>query len=355
MGALGTINSNLESRTRANEFISACRYLLLAKGPGEAKSLAQQYGASRGVIDCLDAVVKTKTAVSPGTTADGTWASPLVGVSYALSRTLAGLNVFDSIWQAGAFQRFPMKTNVTAITLGATAATPGESSPKVISRFSLSRGPLEPTKSECTIVVSSEVARLSTDAALIWLSEQVRTGIAQETDRVFVETIIADGAIDSVTASGPSLDDFNHDLATAMVLLNLGANSKPYLLLPPKVMKVAAFMRGSGGSPAYPQLNVLGGSIAGIPVLPSNSLTNTIIALDASQIAADLGPIIPERAEQASLQFDDDPSSGEQQTISLWQSNLVALRLERYWAFRVLNSDACVKIEGTTIDQGTGT
>jgi hypothetical protein len=333
MGALGTINSNLESRTRANEFISACRYLLLAKGPGEAKSLAQQYGASRGVIDCLDAVVKTKTAVSPGTTADGTWASPLVGVSYALSRTLAGLNVFDSIWQAGAFQRFPMKTNVTAITLGATAATPGESSPKVISRFSLSRGPLEPTKSECTIVVSSEVARLSTDAALIWLSEQVRTGIAQETDRVFVETIIADGAIDSVTASGPSLDDFNHDLATAMVLLNLGANSKPYLLLQPKVMKVAA----------------------GIPVLPSNSLTNTIIALDASQIAADLGPIIPERAEQASLQFDDDPSSGEQQTISLWQSNLVALRLERYWAFRVLNSDACVKIEGTTIDQGTGT
>jgi hypothetical protein len=196
----------------------------------------------------------------------------------AFSQTLAGFDAFDSIWASNGFQRTPMRCNVVGVTLAATGATPAEGKPKLISRFSLSTGTLEPAKSTCIIVITSEVAKLTSEAAQIWLIDKLRAGIAKETDRVFVNAIIDNGSVDSVASSGSTLDAFNNALSTAMPLLNLGANSRPYWIMPPRVTKVASLMRGSGGSPAYPQLEALGGSIGGVPVLPSDELTDTIIA-----------------------------------------------------------------------------
>jgi hypothetical protein len=140
-----------------------------------------------------------------------------------------------------------------------------------------------------------------------------------------------------------------------MALINLGANSKVYLIAPPKWIRVVALTRTSGGAPAFPGLDILGGSISGIAVLPSDALTDTAILLDASQCAVDVGPILPDKTTQSALQLDDDPSGGEQTLTSLWQANLAGLRFERWWGFELLASDAAVKITDVAIDQGTGT
>jgi hypothetical protein len=345
---------------RSADFVGACRYLLLAKGSFEAATIAQKRGATPGIVEIL------KTAVEPASSADATFASPLVPYSSAFAQTLAGLNAFDTIWAANAFQRTPLKCRVMAVTLAATGASPGEGVPKPISRFTLSQSTLEPTKSVCTVVVTNEVALLTTEAAFAWLSEQLRKGLARATDIAFVDAIVGDGSVDSVPSSGSTLSAIASDLATAMALINLGAPkadmyrsdlaaSKVYLIAPPKWIRVVALMRTAGGAPAFPELGILGGSISGIAVLPSDALTDKAILLDASQCAVDAGPIIPDKSTQSALQLDDDPSSGTQNLTSLWQNNLTALRLERYWGFALLSSDAAVTITNLAIDQGTGT
>ena len=140
-----------------------------------------------------------------------------------------------------------------------------------------------------------------------------------------------------------------------MALINLGANSKVYLIAPPKWIRVVALTRTSGGAPAFPDLGILGGSISGITVLPSDALTNKAILLDASQCSVDAGPIVFDKSTMSALQLDDDPTSGAQNLTSLWQNNMTALRLERFWGFKLLSSDASVTITGLAIDQGTGT
>ena len=346
---IGAVASSLESRTRSAEFVGACKYLLLAKGRFEAATIAEKSGATRGIVELL------KTAVEPGSSTDANFASALAPYASAFAQTLAGLNAFDTIWAANAFQRTPLKCRVMAVTLGATGDSPGEGVPKPISRFALSQGTLEPTKSVCTVVVTNEVALLTADAAFTWLSEQLRQGLAKATDLKFVDTIISDGSVDSVPSSGSTLSAIASDLATAMALINLGANSKVYLIAPPKWIRVVALTRTSGGAPAFPGLDILGGSISGIAVLPSDALTDTAILLDASQCAVDVGPILPDKTTQSALQLDDDPSGGEQTLTSLWQENLAGLRFERWFGFELLASDAAVKITNVAIDQGTGT
>src|SRR5262249_33428469 len=150
-----------------------------------------------------------------------------------------------------------------------------------------------------------------------WLSEQLRKGIARATDIAFVDAIVGDGSVDSVPSSGSTLSAIASDLATAMALINLGANSKVYLIAPPKWIRVVALMRTAGGAPAFPEIGILGGSISGIAVLPSDALTDRAILLDASQCAVDAGPIIPDKSTRSALRLDDDSSSGAQNLTEL--------------------------------------
>jgi hypothetical protein len=182
-----------------------------------------------------------------------------------------------------------------------------------------------------------------------------KDSLAKAIDLKFVDTIISDGSVDSIPSSGSTLSAIASDLATAMALINLGANSKVYLIAPPKWIRAVALTRTSGGAPAFPGLEILGGSISGIAVLPSDALTDTVLLLDAAQCAVDVGPIIPDKTTQSVLQLNDDPSDGGQMLTSLWQSNLTAIRFERWWGFALLASDAAVKITNVAIDQGTGT
>jgi hypothetical protein len=346
---IGQAAADINVRARSAEFVGVCKYLLLAKGRFESAALAQQAGATKNVVELL------KTGIDPATSTDVDFASLLVPYSNAFAQTLNALSAFDTILAANAFQRVPLKTRITSYTLVASGSSPNESSAKPISKFTLSQATLEPTKSQCMVVVTNEVAKLASQAAFTWLSDQLRQGLAKATDLKFTDTLINDSSVDEITSSGSTLQAIASDLATAMALINLGANSKIYLVAPPKWIRVVALTRTAGGAPAFPQLEILGGNINGIIVIPSDALVDSAILLDASRCAVDVGPIIPSKTTQSALQLDDSPTSDAQQLTSLWQVNLTALRLERWWGFELLASDAAVKISSLQIDQGTGT
>lgn len=141
----------------------------------------------------------------------------------------------------------------------------------------------------------------------------------------------------------------------------LGSGSdltKAYWIMLPRTAVALSRMRGSSDGPAaYPGITVKGGMFQGLPIavsphLPISTETGnpSIIALvDAAQLAvADEGDSSLSVATHASVQMNDDPETGAQSLVSLWQNNLVGLRAERTINWKRRAADAVAVITGVT-------
>ena len=91
-----------------------------------------------------------------------------------------------------------------------------------------------------------------------------------------------------------------------------------------------------------------GGTLFGLPVFVSESVgSGHIVLLKPSEILlADDGSVAIDVSREASLQTEDTPSSGQGSDLSLWQSNMVAVRAERYINWKVRRADAVYYITG---------
>jgi hypothetical protein len=79
----------------------------------------------------------------------------------------------------------------------------------------------------------------------------------------------------------------------------------------------------------------------------SNAASDAVL-FDATQIAANSDTIVIGASSQASLQLDDNPSSGAQQVVSLFQSNMRAMRATRFFGAEVLRPEAIAVITRIT-------
>lgn len=95
--------------------------------------------------------------------------------------------------------------------------------------------------------------------------------------------------------------------------------------------------RSANGERLFPNVNVRGGDIFGIPLLISPAATYRLVLFDAAVLlVADVAAEI-QRATQSALQFVTDPALGPQNLVSLWQTNTIGIRTIRYitWAMGV--------------------
>jgi hypothetical protein len=95
-------------------------------------------------------------------------------------------------------------------------------------------------------------------------------------------------------------------------------------------------------------LGASGGTIGNIPVLVSDGLpANTIVVLDAAQIAAGSEGLLVDVGTHATVAADtapDSPPVASTNLISLWQSGQVATRAERYFGAERLRTSAVAAI-----------
>jgi hypothetical protein len=346
---IAQVNSNLETATRSGEFISYAKHLLRSKGgPAEALAYAENHHAAPRVQSVL------KAAVAAGGTDTNDWGSELATFSNAFAATLKGFGAYDTIWNAGAFTKIPMRTKIAVTTIAASGGYVGQAQPKPITKLAFDQQTLDARKATAIVVINDELVRSVLPGAFSLFGDELRKGVARATDVDFLGRIIASD-VEIVTSTGPSLDAIIADLSTALVLIDVSATSKVYMIAPPTLIRAMALMRGTGGAPAFPELGILGGSISGVTVVASDALAGTVVILDATQCAADTGPIFLDASTQASLQLDDDPSDGPQAVTSLFQTNQQALRAERLFASELLRSSGAAVISGVTTDVGTGT
>jgi hypothetical protein len=322
----------------SNDFIKLAALTAASRGnESKMKSLARGIPSQR----LQEAVHATKAAVAPGTSTDATWGGPLVSLATAFADSLRPFSVFDRMLND--MVRMPLNTRVVLASSGAQAGPILEFGVKPISALAFGTAVLEPVKIVSDLILSEELAKLMNSAATALIGLELRKAVALSSDQYFIDVLLTAPGVQSVSSSGSSAANLIADLQAALGEINIAQSSRLYLILPVDVWKAHSIERDV--SRAFEAGAVMGNNI--VPV-PTTVLTDTMILADAQSIAGVSETIELRSSDQASVQMSDTPSSGEQTAVSLWQSNLVAVRAERRLAAALLRSDAAVLIEGVT-------
>jgi HK97 family phage major capsid protein len=284
-----------------------------------------------------------KGAVAPGATTDTGASAVLQNLAQAFLQSLGLFSAFDTILNAGGFMRVPLRTRVSVVTLAGNAYMVSEGDAKPISRMSLAANEIQYWKGVDIVVLTDELVRSMGAGAADLIANELRRAVGRTTDDVFVNLLIESTGAASAASAGTTAANFLTDLGNALENISYGATSRLYLLVPPALNRRLLTMRDSGG---WVLANGVVGT--GIRVVCSDSLTDTAILLDATQVAAASGDITVDQSRHTSLMLDDNPTSGAGQLTSLFQNNLVAARAERYFGAEVLRDDCLALITGVS-------
>lgn len=261
------------------------------------------------------------------------------------------------------FRRIPFRTRVPQQTTATAVGWAGEGLPKRMTSMDVGSVVAPSTKVAGIAAITEELLRFSSPSAEALIRADLVAAIANFVDAQFVDdgvAPVADTSPGSILFGAPSFAPAGSDAAGVVAdvgqlfdAVYQGSDPvAPFLICGTRNAYRLAAMRGSGGAPAFPDMQVRGGSICGIPVIASASVPDTssgsILALvEASRVLlADDGQVTLDASRHATLQFDSAPSAGEQTGVNLWQSGLVALRAERVIHWQRSDEAACAYIAG---------
>lgn len=326
---------------------------------------AQSEGAN------LQQLMQMKATVAAGTTTDSTWAGPLVYantfggdfIEYLRARTLIGQAQFRSV---------PFNVRIVGQTSGGTGYWVGQGKPKPVTKFDFNATTIPFTKVAAISVITQELARFSDPSA----ERLVRDGLAEaviakidgdlfDPDAAAVANVSPAGLLNGVSpVQGPTGSDPD-DIRCALLRLwapwdSTFIGSRPAYYTTPAVARFLAFMRDALGNVAFPGVTPNGGTLDGIPLRVSQYLANNggsagspFILVDEAEVwLADDGSVTLDASEQASIEMSDTPTNSSSATVtatsmvSMWQTNSIALRCERFIWWGLRRSGAIQWIDG---------
>lgn len=303
----------------------------------------------------------SRAAVAPGTTLQATFAAPLVITNY-LTDFLALLRPLTILGRIPGLRHVPFNVSMPAQTAGGTYKWVGQGKWKPVTNAQYASVTLAFAKASGIIVLTEELVRLSTPSAEAAVRDELVKGAQAFLDVQFVDSTVA--AVANVnpasitngvtgTAAGGTTPAFaRSDIAAriaALVVLGYPVNEL-VILMSESIGFNLGLALNAVGSPLFPGLNASGGSIIGVPVITSQAVGNQVIIAHAPSILmADENGVEIDISREASLQLDSaptDPVDATATLTSLWQANLVALRVERWITWGKARSTAVDRITG---------
>jgi HK97 family phage major capsid protein/HK97 family phage prohead protease len=304
-----------------------------------------------------------KATVTAGTTVSSVYASALVDQTNLTSEFIEYLRPQTIVGKFGtggipSLNRVPFNVRITGQTTGGAAQWVGEGAPKPMTAFEFNATTLLYTKIAAIAVITQELARFSTPSAEMLVRNALVASIVERLDTDFIDPAHAAVAavnpasitngLTALSSAGTSADNARTDLMNLLESFIL-ANVNPVnvvLIMPNTLALALSLLRNSLGQQEFPGLTMNGGSLEGIPVITSQYAANQsgggnlVIAVNASDIfLADDGQVSVDMSTEASLQFLDNPTNSSAsgtatQMVSLWQTNSIGLRAERFinWA-----------------------
>lgn len=300
-----------------------------------------------------------KAAVAAGSTAQSTWAGPLVGDETSIfADFVAFLRPMTILGKFGtgnipSLRQVPFRVALVGQTSGGSGYWVGEGKAKPLTKFDFERKTLEPLKVATIAVLTDEVIRDSSPSAEMIVRDQIAAALRERMDIDFIDpnksaaagvspASITNG-LGAVSSSGNDADAIREDIR-ALFALFIAANNAPtngVWIMAATTALALSLMVNTLGQPEFPGINMNGGTLFGLPVIvseyvPTDTAGSYVALVNASDIyQADEGGIMIDMSREASLEMDDAPSGASdsppspQSLVSLWQTNSVGFRAER--------------------------
>lgn len=377
----------LKSVEKLDPGIAFARYAMcLVKAKGShamAFQLAQKfYPKTQGVVMTLKAqaegadlrsMLQMKAAVAGGTTTDSTWAGPLVYAETFMGDFISYLRPRTLIGQAQ-FRPIPFNVRIAGQTSGGSASWVGQGVGKPVTKFDFNAVTVPFTKIAAISVITQELARFSDPSAEALVRDSLADAVIARADTdlfdpdlAAVANVSPAGLLNGVSPIAPGVAIDYADPNTVRCAIaqlwapwdstNIGA--RPAYYTTPAVARMLALSREPLGNPAFPGVTMTGGTLDGVPLRVSQYLANNggsggapFILVDEAEIfLADDGSVTLDASEQASIQMDDAPTQSSatptaSTMVSMWQTNSIALRAERFIWWGPRRSGALQWIDG---------
>lgn len=313
-----------------------------------AEIAEKMYGADSEVVHIIKAAVVAGSTISPN------WASALVGdetsafadfVSYLRPATILGKFGTNGI---PALRSVPFREPLISQTGGGSGYWVGEGKPKPLTAFNFARTTIEPLKVANIAILTEENIRSSAPSSELIVRDALRDALIETQDLAFIDPTNAGSAdvkpasitngASAIASTGIDADDIRMDVR-AVFQKFITANNPPengvWLMSSTNALALS-LMLNPLGQREFPNINMLGGTFEGLPVIVSQYVGNIVALVNASDIyEADEGEIAVDMSREASVEMLDSAlvQNGLVGTgtslVSLWQSNLVGLRAER--------------------------
>lgn len=345
------------------------RYAMALAASRGSRMEAAEY-AKRWEKDTPEVAMVLKAAMAAGTTTDSDWAAPLVVYQNLTSEFVALLRPATILGRIPGIRRVPFNVSMPTQTQGASANWVGQGAPKPVSELKFGQLSLGMFKAAGIVVLSEELVRSSSPSAEEIVRQDLIATIGQFLDEQFIDPAnagvanvspasITNGAT-VVDSTGTTAAAFRTDVKTLLATFtaaNLSLAGSVWVMTETQALAFS-MIQNALGQPEYPGITAQGGTLMGLPVVTSENVSaeggspagNRIILIKASEIyLADDGGVTLDVSREASLQMDSAPTSPPTAStvfVSLWQSNLVALRAERYINWVRRRAEAVGIIEG---------
>jgi len=337
------IKPNLEKGT------AFTRYVLAKINGNGSRADAIAYAESRR--DWMDqtpeVVLALKAVVNPGTTTEPAWAAPLAVVQPMRDEFLELLRPATLIGKIPGLRKVPFNISMPVQTGGGTYQWVGENASKPVGNLQFTSANLLIAKAAGIIVISQELAKVSSPNAESAIRNDMIKGMATYLDTQFIDPTVAavantspasiTNAAVSIGSAGTSAANAETDfkaLVSSLITGNQGSVGTAVLIMSEVHAFVLSLARTLNGERMFPDLTPMGGSISGIPVITSQVAGTTVaLVIPGEILLADDGGVEIDVSKEASVEMNTAPTSPATAAsvyISLWQLNLIGLRAERF-------------------------
>jgi HK97 family phage major capsid protein len=271
----------------------------------------------------------------------------------------------------------PFNVGIAGQTSGGAGYWVGQGKAKPLTKFDFDRVSLGFSKVAAISVITEELARFSSPSAEQLVRDGLKAALVERLDIDFVDPAKAEAlnvspasitnGVAPIASGGATADDIRQDLQALMAaFIGTNQNVASLVLIMPNTAALAlSLMRNSLGQREFDGLSVKGGTLEGLPVIASQyahtaAAGDMLIAANAELIGlADDDVVTVEASREASLEMSDAPVGnsdvpGAVALVSMWQTNSIALRAERFINWKRLRPGAVAFINHLAWGGSTG-
>ena len=269
-----------------------------------------------------------KAAVEAGNTTDAGWAGKLSDYGNMVAAWLATgrVSAFDRIATLSRSGRIGYGFTATvAVPAGATVE---ELAWKPLTHLEFANDALPRRKGAALVALTEEALRTYSAGALDLIARELRAAGRAVTDTELFAILRAPSATPSAASTG----DLLADLSAATADIDVTGDTRLVYVLAPTTLAQAALKRTADGAACYPGLTTSGGTLNGVTIVPSDSTGGDGILVDADGLVLASETIALRTSRHGTLVFDSAPGTGAQNATSLFQTNSVAMLVERLFS-----------------------